>query len=152
MAVTSNSVVTPQNPYMAVGNLSAVTACTTRAPTATASLAAANISILVPAADNVSGLVVSKIEVKGSSSSFTAPTAAQTVTIWLWDPVAGIAYPKYEILTSVVTPSTSVNSGEFSRSFTDFTLKAGWAIYQSTSITTTASTTALVVTAHGALL
>lgn len=152
MSTTPNSVITPQSPFLQTTSLAAVTACTTRAPTATASLAAANIIALVTAASNVNGLSISKISIKACSSSFTATSAAQTVTIWLWDPTAAIAYPKYEIKVDAVPPSTTAISFEIEKTFDDFILEAGQALYVSTSVTTTASTTALLVTAHGGKL
>lgn len=135
----------PNVPYSAYADLTAITACTTRAPTATASLAAANIIALTTASTN--GLRIDTIRVKGASNSFTAPTAAQTVTIWYWDGTK--AYPLQEILVTLVTPSTTVASYEGSASFTDLVLPPTHCLYVSTSITTTASTTALVVKATG---
>ena len=83
MATSPNSIITAQAPFAQALSLAAVTACATRAPTPTASLAAANIFLL--AAPTTNGLRVDRIRVKGSSSSITATTAAQTVLIWLWD-------------------------------------------------------------------
>ena len=76
-----NKVVSPQNAVLGHWNGSAITACTTRAPTATALLAAANISVALAAEANVDQKI-SKITVKASSSSFTAPTASQLVQVW----------------------------------------------------------------------
>lgn len=135
----------PAAPYVASASLTAITACTTRAPTATAGLAAANIIVLVPVSTN--GIRVDMIQVKGASSSFTAATVAQTVTIWEWDGTT--AWPIDEILVTAVTPSTSVASFLGQKSYTNLVLPATHALYVSTSITTTASTTALVATAFG---
>ena len=148
MAVTPNSVVTAQAPYVVNGSLAAVTACTTRAPTSTASLAAANIVALVPTSTN--GCRIDSISIKGCSSSFTAPTAAQTVTIWEHDGTN--AYPIKEILTTVVTPSTTVASYESGDIPLGIVLPTTHSLYMSTSITTVANTTAMCVTAKGALL
>lgn len=147
MAVTNNAVPVPQAPYMVNLSLAAVTACATRAPTATASLAGANIFLLVPTTTN--GVRIDKILVKGCSTSFTAATVAQTVTIWVWDGTT--AFPIDELLVTVVTPSTTVASYQGQANYNNFVLPATWALYASTSITTTASTTALCVTATGAL-
>ena len=73
----------PASPYAITADLSAVTACTTRGPTATAGLAAANIVILCPASTN--GRRVDRISVQASSTSIVAPTAAQLVGLWMWD-------------------------------------------------------------------
>ena len=142
----------PLLPYIVNASLAAVTACTTRAPTATASLAAANISLLVPAGASqtpasTAGTRIDKIQVKGCSSSFTAATAAQTVTIWEWDGTT--AWPIDEILVTLVTPSTTVASFYGANSYSNLVLPVLHALYISTSITTTASTTALCVTAFG---
>lgn len=136
-----------QTPYAVNGSLAAVTACTTRAPTVTASLAAANISILVPASTN--GLRIDQISVQACSSSFTAPTAAQTVLIWQWDGTT--AYVVDEFVVSVQTPSTTAAAFRASHSYTTFVLPAAFALYMSTSVTTTAATTALSVQVSGGL-
>ena len=141
----NTSPIYPLVPYIALGDLTAVTACTTRAPTATASLAGANISSLAPA--TTEGLRLDKIKVKAASSSFTAPTVAQTVMIWLWDGTT--AYIFDEIIISALTPSTTAGSFEVEHSYSDVVLPPAFALYMSTSITTTASTTALTVQAFG---
>lgn len=146
MAMTLNAVPAPQAPYMVNLSLAAVTACATRAPTATASLAGSNIFLLVPTTTN--GVRIDKILVKGCSNSFTAATVAQTVTIWVWDGTT--AYPIDELLVTAVTPSTTVASYQGQANYSNFVLPSTWALYASTSITTTASTTALCVTATGA--
>lgn len=147
MPVTANSTILPQGPSIANLSLAAVTACTTRAPTATAGLAAANIFLLVPPSAN--GTRVDKILAKGCSTSMTAPTAAQTITIWEWDGVT--AFPVDEMLVTVVTPSTTVASYQGQLSYTNYVLPATHALYASTSVTTTAATTALSLTAMGAV-
>lgn len=146
MAVTPNSIVTAQTPYAITASLAAVTACTTRGPTATASLAAANIVALVPTSTN--GRRIDAISIKGDSTSFTAATAVQTVTIWMHDGTT--AYPIKEIVTTLVTPSTTVASYESGMIPIGITLPAAFSLYMSTSITTTAATTALAVSAFGA--
>jgi len=147
MAVTLNSVVLPQGPNVWNLSLAAVTACTTRAPTATASLAGANIFLLVPTSTN--GARIDRITVKGCSTSFVAATVAQTVTIWEWDGTT--AFPVDELLVSVVTPSTSVASYQGQSVYGNFVLPASHALYASTSITTTAATTALALSAFGSV-
>jgi len=141
----STSPIYPATPYAVNASLAAATACTTRAPTATASLAAANILAFVPVSTN--GLRIDLIQVKGCSSSITAATAANIVGIWLWDGTN--AYLFDEILVTAVTPSTSVASFVGQKSYTNLVLPSTWAIYASVSVTTTASTTALSVQAFG---
>ncbi len=148
MSTPNFSPIYPLNPYAVTGSLAAVTACTTRAPTATASLAAANISVLVPAsAGNGNGVRIDRIQVQACSSSFTAATAAQTVLIWLWDGTT--AWVIDEITVTLTTPSTTAKAFNTFNTYTNLLLPSTFALYISTSITTTASTTALQVTALG---
>ena len=135
----------PATPYAVSASLAAATACTTRGPTVTASLAGANILAFVPISTN--GLRIDLIQVKACSTSFVAATVAQTVTIWMWDGTT--AYPIDELLVTAVTPSTSVASFTTSKSYTNLVLPSTFALYMSTSITTTAATTALAVQAFG---
>ncbi|WP_372826542.1 hypothetical protein [Polaromonas sp.] len=136
----------PVTPYAAFANLSAQTACTTRGPTATAGLAAANIVVLVPA-DSVNGRKIDSIRVKASSTSITAPTAAQLVTIWQHNGTT--AFPVAEIQVDLQTPATTSPSFERLVRFDDLVLPAAHALYVSTTITTAAATTALTVKAVG---
>ena len=147
MSNTANNFMSGQAAVLGHCNLAAVTACTTRGPTATAGLAAANIVIAL-AANASADQKISKIAIKGISTSFTAATAAQIVGIWHWD--ATNAYLIDEILVSLVTPSTTVASFYGEKVYDDLILPATHALYMSVSITTTASTTALQGTIHGA--
>ena len=147
MANTANSVITAQLAVLGKADLSAVTACSTRGKTATAGLAAANIFVLVPL-NATADQRISKISVKATSTSITAPTAAQIVQIWHWD--ATNAHLIDEILVSALTPSTVIASFKSDTLYDDLVLPIGHALYASTTVTTTASTTALEVTAHGA--
>lgn len=133
-------------PYAAIANLSAQTACTTRGPTATAGLAAANIVALVPAT-STNGRKIDTIRVKASSTSMTAPTAANVVGIWYHDGTT--AYLKYEIPVDAVTPSTTSGAFEREVNFPNIDLPAAHSLYVSLSVTTTAATTALTVHASG---
>lgn len=145
MAVTATPIFA-QTPYVKSLTLAAQTACTTRAPTATASLAAANIISFVPTSTN--GLRIDSFQVQACSSSITAPTAANLVQIWVWD--ATNAYLLLEIPITVQTPSTT--SSAFTTTYTLATplnLPSTFALYASVTVTTTASTTALQVMAFG---
>jgi hypothetical protein len=70
------------------------------------------------------------------------------VQIWHWD--ATNAHLITEIVIAALTPSTTVASFQLDTLFDDLVLPIGHALYASTTVTTTASTTALEVTAHGA--
>lgn len=144
---TNTHPIFPATPYAITGDLSAVTACTTRAPTATASLAGANIFALVPVSG--SGMRIDRIQVQASSSSITAPTAAQLVGIWLHDGTK--AYMIDEFQVTLVTPSTVNPAFTTYKTYTNLILPAAFSLYMSTTVTTTASTTALTVSVFGGL-
>lgn len=131
----------PVTPYAISASLAAVTACTTRAPTVTASLAAANITELCPVSTN--GRRIDKIAVQACSSAITAATAAQTVLIWLWDGTT--AYVIDEFVVTLQTPSTTAAAFRLEKTYTTLVLPAAFKLYMSTTVTTTASTTALSV-------
>lgn len=135
----------PATPYTVSASLAAATACTTRGPTATASLAGANIFAFVPVSTN--GLRIDSIQVKACSTSMTAATTANIVGIWLWDGTTAYLYD--EILVTAVTPSTSVASFVATKSYTNLVLPSTFALYASVAVTTTAATTALSVQAFG---
>lgn len=133
-------------PYAAIANLSAQTACSSRGPVATAGLAAANIVPLV-LADSVNGRKIDSIRVKASSTSMTAPTAANLVQIWWHNGTT--AFLKYEIPVQAVTPSTTSAAFEVEVNFPNIDLPPTHSLYVSLSVTTTAATTALTVHATG---
>jgi hypothetical protein len=134
-----------QTPYVKSTSLAAVTACTTRAPTATAGLAAANIIELTPVSTN--GLRIDEIVVNACSSAIAQPTVAQLVGIWLWDGTT--AYLIDEIIVSAQTPSTTAAAFKISKQYTTLVLPPAFKLFASTTVTTTASTTALQVTVFG---
>jgi len=135
----------PLTPYMVTGSLTGATACTTRGPTATAGLAAANILALTTTSTN--GRRIDRIQVTAASTSISAPTAAQLVGIWAWDGTT--AYLIDEIVVTLVTPSTTAVCFTTYKDYTTLVLPAAFKLYMSTTITTTASTTALTVTVYG---
>ena len=133
-------------PYAGFTDLSAQTACTTRGPTATAGLAAANIVPLV-AADSLNGRKIDAIRVKASSTSMAAPTAPNVVGIWQHNGTT--AFLVYEIVVQAVTPSTVSQAFETEITFPNLDLPAAHSLYVSVGVTTTAATTALTVRASG---
>lgn len=145
MPMTATPVFT-QTPFLKTLSLAAVTACTTRAPTATASLAAANITELTPVSTN--GRRVDSITVSACSSAIGSATVAQLVGIWAWDGTT--AYLIEEIVVTAVTPSATAEA--FSTTWyptIPLVLPAAFKLFASTTVTTTASTTALQVTVQG---
>jgi hypothetical protein len=145
MAVTSTPIFS-QTPYAKTLSLAAQTACTTRGPTATASLAGANITAFVPISTN--GLRIDSIQVNGISTAIGQASVANVVGIWIWDGTT--AYLWTEILTTVVTPSATAVA--YTSTYTPtlpLNLPAAFALYASVSVTTTAAGSALQVTAFG---
>jgi hypothetical protein len=139
-----------QAPYYATRSLAAVSACTTRAPTATAALAAANIFALT--AVSTSGLRIDSIEIQAISNSMTATTAAQLVGIWMWDGTNATLID--EISVSAVVPSTTSAAFTVTKNYfltAPINVPAANVLYVSTTVTTTASTTALAVCAYGGI-
>lgn len=136
----------PKTPYAAIVSLAAQTACTTRAPTAVASLAAANIIPLVPA-NSVESRKIDTIRVKAASTSVTSATAANLIGIWYSDGVT--ATLQYEIPVDAITPSTTSQSFEREITIPNLVLSAAHALYVSLTVTTSAATTALSIKASG---
>lgn len=132
-------------PWCAGASLAAVTACTTRAPTATGSMGGINAVALGVASTN--GRRIDSITVKACSTSMTAPTAAQLVQVWVDDGTT--AWLKTEITIAAQTPSTTAAAFETTINFSNFVIGAGEKLWISTTVTTTASTTALAVIASG---
>lgn len=145
MAVTATPIFV-QSPFVAITSLAAQTACTTRAPTATASLAAANIVQLTNTSTN--GLRIDSIQVQACSSAIGATTAAQLVQVWMHDGTT--AYLIDEITVSAQTPSATAAAFVATKTYTNpIVVPATYKLYVSTTVTTTASTTALQVIASG---
>ena len=152
MVAANTAPIYPLTPVAFFADFTAKTACSTRAPTVTASLAAANIFILVPTGATQSpissnGTRIDKIQLEGASNSITAPTAPQLCTIWWHDGTTAWVYD--EIPLTLVTPSTTAATFQVSKSYNNLILPTGHALYASTTITTTASTTAFTVSAVG---
>lgn len=143
-ANTPNNVMTPQAAVLGHADLSAATAITSRAKiTGTTGLTA-----LVPTVST--DCKVTKIQVKGSSTSMTATSGANLVGIWENDGTT--SWLVREIEVAAVVPSTTAKATEAEINLVDFTLPATHSLYASVSVTTTASTTALTVHAFGATL
>lgn len=137
----------PLTPYAVVlqGPSNIWTACVTRAPTATASLAAANIIEFVPTSSF--GRRIDKIQVQGSSSGISAPTAAMSLLIFLWDGTTAFFFD--EIVVTVQTPGTGAAAFQASKSYTNLVLPAAFKLYAACTVTTASATTAITVAAFG---
>ena len=145
MAVTSTPIFA-QTPYAKSVTLAAQTACTTRAPTATASTTAANIIAFVPVSTN--GLRIDSIQVNACGTSISTANAANVVGIWVDD--ATTAFLLVEIPVTAVTPSATAAAFTVTYTFPlPLNLPAAFVLKASVGTTTTAAGTALQVTAFG---
>ena len=73
----------PKTPFVAAASLAAAAACTTRAPTPTAGLAAANILPLCDVSEN--GRRIDKIQVQACSTAINAATVASNGGAFFWN-------------------------------------------------------------------
>lgn len=145
MAVTATPIFA-QTPFVKSLTLAAQTATTTRAPTATANLAAANIIAFVPVSTN--GLRIDSIQVNACGTGISTVNAANVVGIWSWDGTT--AFLINELAVTAVTPSTTAVAYTGTIVYTQpLVLPAAFALYASVAVTTTAAGTALMVTAFG---
>ena len=134
-------------PIVGRANLTATTACATRAPIPTASIASNNLVSLV-AASATQSQRVDWVNVYAASSSMTSATTAGLVGLWLWDGTN--AYLIQELVISAITPSTTSAGFQLIQYFSSpIMIPATYVLYCSTSVTTTASTNALAVQAFG---
>ena len=148
MAAANTAALHPLTPLVGIASLAAATACTTRGPIAHASLPTTPCVAVLLATAGAYGTKIDKIGVKAISTSFTAASAAAEVLIWLSDGVT--AYVIDEILVTAVTPNTTTTpSFNTFNTYDNLVLPPGSFLYASTSVTTTASTTALSVQAFG---
>lgn len=147
MAVTATPIFA-QTPYIVTKTLAAQTATTTRAPTATANLAAANIVAFVPTSTN--GCRIDSIQVNACGTSISTINAANTVMIWQYDGTT--AFMIQEIAVTAVTPSATTPSFTTTYVFPiPLNLPSTSSLYVSVGVTTTAAGTALQATAFGGL-
>lgn len=142
---TTNTPIFAQTPFAKSLGLITTPACTTRAPTVTASLAGANIIELAPISTN--GRRIDSIEVCGAASGITGATVACLVGIWLWDGTT--AYLIDEIPVTAQTPSSTAVAFTTTKYYTDLMMPAAYKLFASTTVTLAAATTALSVTVRG---
>ena len=137
-----------QTPFATTLTLAAQTACTTRAPTATASLSGANIIQFVNTSTN--GTRIDTIQVNACGTSMTTANASNLVGIWMWDGTT--AFLINEITVTAVTPSATTPAFTVTYAFTQpLNLPSTYKLYASVGVTTTATGTALQVAAFGGL-
>jgi hypothetical protein len=93
-------------------------------------------------------LRIDSIQVNAVGTSITTANAANIVGIWMWDGTT--AFLIQEIAVTAVTPSTTTAAFTTTLNFTQpLVLPAAFALYASTTVTTTSAGTALQVTAFG---
>lgn len=146
MAVSPNSIITPQNPYINTASLITASAITSRAPiTGTTGL-----TVLFPASSNTNGLKVSSIRVKVSGSS-QGINAAMLIYLWIYNGTTSYLYD--EILLDTTTSSTTAASFYIDTFYDNLILPASpYALFVSESVLSNATLTGPIVTLFGALL
>lgn len=137
----------PVTPCVLQASLANASACTSRAPRDHSAMASSPIFAVALGSTSAFGRRIDAIQVKGISTSIIAPTVAQSVILWLSDGTT--AYPIDEITITALTPSTTVASFVTSKNYATLVIPPASTLWVSTTIATTASTTALVVTAFG---
>lgn len=142
---TTPTPIFPQTPLAKPLSLANVGACTTRAPTITSALAAANIFELLPVSAN--GRKIDAIQVNGCASAIGGATTAGLVQIWMWD--GTLAFLVDEIVVSAVTPSATTPAFTITKSYANLVMPAAYKLFASTTVGTSAATNALEVTPFG---
>lgn len=142
MAGTPNSIITPQNPLSRHANLTAATALTSRAPiTGTTGTTA-----LITPAQNVNGVQINSIIVKCASS---AQSASTPLSVYIWQYDGTTSWLVDEIIISTQTASTTAPSFKTQVFYSSWLMAPGHGLYVSTSVTTTANTSAFIVQVLG---
>ena len=149
MSNATNKIVSPQSAILGLVDLLNKSACSTRAPTVTASLAAANI-FAGPVANASADTKISKIDVKAMASAIGGVSVDTLIGVWVWDGTT--AYMIDEIQFRGSTPSATTPSAYTEKAYDDFNLPATYRLYFSTSVATTSAASALGVVVHGAPL
>ena len=143
----NTSPIFPAVPWAATADLTAASACTTRGPIAHSNMAATPCYATQFSGTNTNGLRVDKIRIQAASTGISAPTAAQTILIWLDNGTT--AYVVDELQASAQTPSATTPAFALEKLYTNLVIPPGWNLWASTTVATTTSTTALTVTAFG---
>lgn len=135
-----------QSPLIGYLDMSVQSACTTRAKTATASLAGAFIFQILNTTTN--GCRIDSIQVNACANLIGGATTANLVGIWIWDGTNAQLYT--EIPVTALTPSATVASFTTTLTFTNpLVLPPTYKLYGSVSVATTAAANALQVFTFG---
>lgn len=143
MAVTPNSIITPQAPFSAFADLQAVTAVTTRAK-----LTASTTLVAFSPFTNTNGKQINSILVKNTGTGITTANAALLVLIYQYD--GSSAYWLVdEIPITSVTPSTTSPSFITQVYYSNWIIPANHTLWAATTVTTTAAGTGFIVNCRG---
>lgn len=151
MSNTPNSTISPQLAVLGTADLTTVSASTTRGPIALANGAASpmyGVSVPLNPTDAITtaDTKISKVALKGNSTSITTANVATTIGIWVLDVVAQKFFLKKEITVTAVTPSTTTPSFEKEVLYDDLVVPIGSRVY----VTSTVANPLLNVALHGA--
>lgn len=143
MAVSPNSIITPQNPYCSFANLIAAAALTSRAPIT----GVGGLTSLVPTQTN--GVQINQLRVKVASSS-TGINAALSVYVWIYNGTTSVLFD--EIVLGTATSSTTAASYQTDVYYNGFILPSTHSLYVSESVLSNSTLTGIIVMAFGGLL
>jgi hypothetical protein len=142
MAVSPNSIITPQRPMSRHANLTAATALTSRAPIA----GVGGLTALITTGQNTDGVQINSIKVKGASNAQSATTP---LVVYVWQYDGTTSWLVDEIVVTAVTPSTTAASFQTQTYYNGWIMAAGHGLYVSSSVTTVVSTSAVIVQVLG---
>lgn len=144
MAVSPNSIITPQNPYFSFANLIAATALTSRAPIT----GVGGLTALVPTQTN--GVQINQIRVKAAGTTVSGSNAAMSIYVWVYNGTTSVLFD--EIVLGTTSASTSASSYQTDVYYSGFILPSTHSLYVSESILSNATLTGTIVMAIGGLL
>jgi len=144
MAVSPNSIITPQNPYCNFASLIAATALTSRAPI----VGVGGLTVLVPTQTN--GIQINQLRVKASGTTVSGSNAAMSIYVWIYNGTTATLFD--EIILSTTSGSTTANSFQTDVYYSGVILPPTHSLYVSESILSNATLTGCVVHVFGGLL
>jgi hypothetical protein len=144
MAVSPNSIITPQNPYHNFANLIAATALTSRAPIS----GTTGLTALVPTQTN--GIQINQIRVKISGSSTSGSNVAVSIFVWIYNGTTSTLFD--EIVLGTTSASATAASYQTDVYYNGLILPSTHSMYVSESVATLATVSGPVVHVFGGLL
>lgn len=146
MAVSPNSIITPQNPYHNFANLIAATALTSRAPIS----GTTGLTVLVPTQTN--GIQINQIRVKVSGTSTSGSNAALSIYVWIHSTGSATAVLFDEIVLGTTLASATAASYQTDVYYSGLILPSTHSMYVSESVATNTTLTGPIVHVFGGLL